>query len=412
MGFSAIFLVPVLYSTAMRYSVLVIIAAIVFCTDAYLFLKPSDQVAAAGASPAVQGQILYDTTRIVELLKALLLLRTTSTPASPFTIPLIATSTPRTASPASTTPSKTVVTKPAPQAPALPAQDPTQKTLGLVLPSLRSALVNIVCLPTKPGTLRGISGSGIMVSPHGVILSVAHVAQYELLAEARPDLIICTVRTGSPAVTAYKALPIYVSSAWVSQHADTISSSEPRGTGENDFALLAITASSGGTALPSSFPYVSISAATPEVKDPVVIVSYGAEFLTSARIQNDLFPTLVFGAIQDRFTFGTNTIDLISLGGGAAAQQGSSGGGVANAAGQLTGLITTSTNDASLQSRDLHAITTAYLVRAFKAESGTDIRAYLASSDTNGLVSSYTAQANKLAELLVSANRLAIHGSN
>jgi hypothetical protein len=406
MGFSAIFLGTVLYSTAMRYTVLAIIAAVVFSANAYMFLKPSTQTAAAGASPAIQGQILYDTSRIIELLRSLLSLRSAATPPTPFTIPLLATSAPRTAVVATTTSSKKDVAKPVSATTTTPAQDPTQKTLGLVLPSLRSALVNIICIPTKPGTLRGISGSGVMVSPRGIVLTVAHVAQYELLAEARPDLITCTVRTGSPAVAAYKAAPVYVSSAWISQHADTISSSEPRGTGENDFALLAITATNSGTALPSSFPYVSISNTAPEIKDPVVIGSYGAEFLTSARIQYDLFPTLVFGAIQDRFTFDTNTVDLISLGGGAAAQQGSSGGGVLTTSGLLTGLITTSSNSTSLQSRDLHAITTPYLQRAFRAESGTDLNAYVTNSDTNGLVTSYASQAKKLADVLVTANSL------
>jgi hypothetical protein len=114
----------------------------------------------------------------------------------------------------------------------------------------------------------------------------------------------------------------------------------------------------------------------------------------------------VFGAIKDRFTFDTNTVDLISLGGGAAAQQGSSGGGVLTTSGLLTGLITTSSNSTSLQSRDLHAITTPYLQRAFRAESGTDLNAYVTNSDTNGLVTSYASQAKKLADVLVTANSL------
>ncbi|MDB5265434.1 MAG: hypothetical protein JWM39_147 [Parcubacteria group bacterium] len=401
----------------MRLRILAIIAALMFSASAaYFFIGSSNQLAAAETSNTAQTTILFDTSRIVELLKQLLSIRNAT--RATVTIPFATTS--------SSTPSKTVsvatttpVKKPAaaagtsaplpasaPAPAATSAQSPTQTALGLALPNLRSALVNIICLPNNVGPLRGISGSGIIIDPRGIILTVAHVAQYELLAEARPDLMTCYVRTGSPAVNEYKAAPIYVSSNWISLNSKTISSASPTGTGENDFALLAITGSNTSASLPSTFSFVPLANVISTVGDPVVIGSYGAEFLTTARIEADLFPTLVYDTVQDRFTFGTNTVDLISLGGGAAAQQGSSGGGIANQNGQLVGLITTSSSGSDINTRDLHAITTSYLQRAFKLESGSDLTSYITSTNSTALVAAYASKATQLANTLLSANNL------
>lgn len=392
----------------MRVTILAIFAAILVSTwTAYFVLVPASSLqAAVGASVNTQqNSIIFDASRIVELLKALIAARSTQTGPA-VTIPY-ATTTP--AAPAvkpqaTSTPAK----KPVVTAPVTPSvqEPPTQRALELALPNLRSALVNIVCLPVNPGTLHGVSGSGIIIDPHGIILTVAHVAQYEILAQARPDLMKCFVRTGSPASLAYRAQPIYISTSWISQNAQTISSASPQGTGENDYALLAITSSDTSTPLPSAFPYVPLATTPPNVNEQVVIGSYGAEFLTSTRIRSDLFPTLVFGSVHDRFTFHADTVDVISLGGGAAAQQGSSGGGIENSSGQLIGLITTSSSGASLASRDLHAVTSTYLQRAFKQESGFDLNSYIASASPMILANAYVVQEGRLASTLTKANGL------
>ena len=94
---------------------------------------------------------------------------------------------------------------------------------------------------------------------------------------------------------------------------------------------------------------------------PVVIASYGAQFLEQSQVQSALFPTVVFGSVKDIFTFATNTIDVLALGGSAAAQEGSSGGGVSDAAGKLVGTITTSTTKGTTDTRSLSAITASYI---------------------------------------------------
>jgi hypothetical protein len=229
------------------------------------------------------------------------------------------------------------------------------------------ALVNIICyVPLRSG-LHSISGSGVFINSKGVILTNAHIAQYFLLADRGAD---CVVRTGSPAADRYDAALIYIPSAWLRDNATALSESQPSGTGERDFALLAVTKSATSASLPAAFPSVPLALLPPAKNAPVVIASYGAQFLQSSQVQNALYPTVVFGSVKDLFTFVKNTVDVIALGGSAAAQEGSSGGGVADASGELIATITTSTVEGATETRSLDAITASYIRGEYASETG------------------------------------------
>jgi S1-C subfamily serine protease len=227
--------------------------------------------------------------------------------------------------------------------------------------------VNIICYVPLGSALHSISGSGVFIDSKGIILTNAHVAQYFLLADKGAS---CTIRTGSPAADSYKAALIYLPATWVSANADILTTIEPSGTGEYDFAFLAVTKSVTRNALPASFPFVPLASSPPGTGTPIVIASYGAQFLESSQIQYSLSPTVVFGSVKDIFTFKANTIDVLALGGSAAAQEGSSGGGVADASGSLVGTITTSTTKGATDTRSLDAITTSYIRSAYASETG------------------------------------------
>ena len=134
---------------------------------------------------------------------------------------------------------------------------------------------------------------------------------------------------------------MFISPAWISANSAVLSESAPSGDGEHDYALLAITGSAsgstslttGGAALPTIFPAIPLASVAPTTNEPVVIASYGAQFLQSAQIQSSLYPTIVYGSVKGVYTFDTETPDIIALGGSAAAQEGSSGGGVAGTSG-------------------------------------------------------------------------------
>ncbi|MHB1769593.1 MAG: S1 family peptidase [Minisyncoccota bacterium] len=265
--------------------------------------------------------------------------------------------------------------------------------------ALRNALVNIICYVPAGSGLHSISGSGVFIDPKGIILTNAHVAQYFLLADRG---VSCTIRSGSPAVSRYSARLIFISSAWVHANAGVLSEMAPSGTGEYDFALLAIDTSVTTDPLPDPFPFVPLAAAPPAPLTPVVIASYGAQFLDPTQVQSSLFPTIVFGSVKSVFTFGVNTVDVLALGGSAAAQEGSSGGGVSNAAGELVGTITTSTVQGATATRSLSAITASYIRAEYASETGQALNLLLAES-TSTAIANFAPQMPALESILTAA---------
>ena len=318
----------------------------------------------------------------------------------------------------STTPEVTgifgpVATSSVPVAPSLPRKPITppalapllpeapQSDLGVTLTKLRGAIVNIICI-SKDSKIRSMSGSGVLFDPKGLILTNSHIAQYYLVRDALPKgTITCTIRTGSPAQAAYRAEPVYVSSQWVSANPRTLATLGAKGTGEHDFAVLAITASATPLPLPGSFPYIQLSRGEPAQGTELAIGTYGAQALSSKQIQDSLFPTLVLAKVKNRFSFDNAAIDLIALNGTAASQQGSSGGAVANAKGELVGIVTTSTQSGDIASRETRAVTVTHMRSSFKRDSGEDFDAYFKNGSIKDFVEVFTDDSARLGTFLV-----------
>ncbi|MBU2329967.1 serine protease, partial [Patescibacteria group bacterium] len=270
------------------------------------------------------------------------------------------------------------------------------KALALALGRLRTSIVNIICVSENP-RLRSVSGTGTLFDSRGLILTNAHIAQLFVLKDALPkDKIECVIRTGSPARASYTASLAYISSNWLAKHPDTLILERPRGTGEDDIAVLAITGTVSGGTFPFSFSHVPLSDSEPFLDQEVSVGGYPAQTLTNAQISTSLYPTLVFASIEDRYTFTDTSFDLMSLGGSAAAQSGSSGGGVVNTDAELIGLITTSSTQGELFSRDLRAITNGHIRRSFSADTGRSFDAYFASKSPQQLVADFKAQSEIL----------------
>jgi hypothetical protein len=287
-------------------------------------------------------------------------------PSVPFT-PL-----PPLAPPVFTIPTTTTATVPTPS--VIPEVDANLSDEAL----LRAAIVNVICLPG--GGLRGSSGTGVVVDPRGVVVTVAHVGQNFLLRDyPEEDAGTCYIRTGSPAKNAYSAELIYVSPSWLEDNETTFLDSRPRGTGEDDFAFLVITGTITSSPLPSRFAYIPLSPADTDIDvgDRVGTGSYAAEFLTSSEVRSSLYPTIKFADIDDVFTFDRTTVDIFSVAAGSAAQEGSSGGAVINRDGYLIGLITTRTTRTDLSLRTLQALTMDHLRRSFRRDMGENLDSYL-----------------------------------
>ncbi len=244
--------------------------------------------------------------------------------------------------------------------------------------SARATLVNILCLPTEGGS-EGVSGSGVIIDPRGVILTNAHVAQYVLLAESGKIDLSCVARTGSPAQARWTLETLYLPSVWVDIHAGDIKSNvRATGTGEHDYALLRVNGSIDGSPL-SPFPSLPID--TRETigfqDDQVLVASYPAEF-SNALSRSGFYSVSSYSTIKQLMTFASGSIDVYSLGGIIVAQNGSSGGAVVNLWGRLIGVVVTTSAGATTGERDLHALTLNYIDRDLKAQTGHDIGDILA----------------------------------
>ena len=280
---------------------------------------------------------------------------------------------PKEVAPPPTTPAATATVVPV-AATVLPISATTLSS-DHVSAELHGALVNILCVGViGRGSPRLISGSGVFINPKGIILTNAHVAQYFLLDNRGID---CAIRTGEPATVSYTAALIFISGAWLTANPGVITETLPTGTGEYDFALLAVTDSATKSPLPATFPAVSLATTPPAVGTPIVIASYGSQFLNQNQLRSALLQTFVFSSVKDVLTFGTNTVDVLALGGSSAAQEGSSGGGIIDASGTLIGIITTSTVKGATSTRSLNAVTASYIRAEYARETGHSIERLL-----------------------------------
>lgn len=281
-------------------------------------------------------------------------------------------------------PKSTPTLAPVPESkPAAPTVAQTNSALDVAAITLRNALVNIICYAPEKSGLHSISGSGVFIDPKGIILTNAHIAQYFLFADRGAD---CYIRAGSPAVATYDASLVYISPSWLKANTNVLTQALPTGTGEYDFALIAVTKSATSTsALPSSFPSLPLATMPPDIGTPIAIATYGAQFLEPSQILSGLFPTVVFGSVKDVFTFETNTVDVLALGGSAAAQEGSSGGGVVDVTGKMIGTITTSTVTGTTDKRSLTAITASYIRAEYASETGKALDLLLAQSTATSI---------------------------
>jgi hypothetical protein len=280
----------------------------------------------------------------------------TSTPSQPSTTtPKTVAKKPVAAKPASTTP--TAVSTPLP-----PLISPEEaNTLA------RASIVNILCTSVGGGTVRSISGSGVIIDTRGIILTNAHIAQYFLLKDyPSANSVDCVVRIGSPAEPRYHAVLLYLPAAWIDANASQIKAEHGTGTGENDYAFLQITSTTNpASALPASFTNIGMAAYNPNTGDAVLIAGYAAGFLEGLTIEKNLYATSAFSNIGRLYTFDDPThVDVISLGGTVVSQGGSSGGAVVRTYdGKLAGIVATATAGETTAERDLRAITIGYINR-------------------------------------------------
>ena len=226
--------------------------------------------------------------------------------------------------------------------------------------------VNLYCRLKAGKTIYSSTGTGVVINERGVILTNAHVAQYFLLAKEKGRVSgWCGVRTGSPADEAYTADVLYIPSTWISTNLSLISEERPRGSGENDFALLYITGAEKKKTVPTSFSYLPLALTTPKEGDSVKVAGYPTNGLSFSDVRNRMTFAVATSTVQgvQGFAVGSRE-DVFTLASSTLAQYGVSGGPVVDASGTLVGIVSAKSADR------LRAVSTSYIDRSIQAQTG------------------------------------------
>lgn len=234
------------------------------------------------------------------------------------------------------------------------------------------ALVNIFCSYTTNTYTKTTTGTGFVIDTKGVVLTNAHIAQFLLLEGLQGDTK-CTIRTGNPAIAMYEADLLYISPAWVREHARSINEEAPTGTGERDYALLYITSVLNDTTDPDGFvalPFNQAVLTLDSLNTEVLATGYPAKFILDNGIHLPLIPKQATTTIGELMTFGSNLVDIFTIRGSTLGEHGSSGSPVVDAQGKAIGMISTRGDDARFGNGSLRAISISYIDRTITEETG------------------------------------------
>lgn len=232
----------------------------------------------------------------------------------------------------------------------------------------KEVTVKIRCTQTTDTHKRSISGTGFLINPTGVIMTNAHVAQFLLLKDLDTlGTTECTATVGTDESTSFALGLLYISPTWLLEHASLIASAEPKGTGENDFALVHITNQpTDGADFPFLPPATNPLSKTIKGKT-VTLVGY-------PRQEDKTAPQLITTTtITDLYTFGGGYADILTLASSTLGYKGASGGPVIDEYGRAIGIMTTKDAGTTI----LNAITMAHVDRGLRSEIGFDLASYL-----------------------------------
>ncbi len=281
-----------------------------------------------------------------------------------------------------------------------PVLKTTEKGVALDRSLEEDVVVNIVCVNRSNNAISILTGSGVVVSPSGIILTNSHVANAFLFNEKnKSSFKDCTVRRENIPTYGFNAELVYLPEDWLKENLHFFNEADPRGSGENDYALLAITSNTNPVlSLPDSFEYVDLVTSENSINKNLDIVVAAYPGLNSGvfSIDSNARFKKADSYIDDLITFKKSTIDVVATGPNPVAKRGSSGGGVF-LQNKLLGIV--STTDVSDKGMFINAITMPYIIRDFGEDKKTSFQDFIR-SDKNTLISNFKKEESSLKTLI------------
>lgn len=246
--------------------------------------------------------------------------------------------------------------------------------------SIQNAVVNIMCLEKTKSYTRLSTGSGVIVSPSGIVLTNAHVAfPFLQTKQFDDDTYSCSIRPENIPNYGYNAELVYFPLDWLRRNKFIMSDPSPVGTGEKDYAFLIITTPLGPTPKSPTFAHASTNVNLSSLQTNTEVIAAGYPGLNSGVFEIDSSPGLQIAKtyIVDFFTFSGRTYDVLQTGTNNVAKRGSSGGGIFKED-RLYGLIVTTNSNG--QGSYINALTIPYIKRDFENDTGIVFDDFLYSS--------------------------------
>ena len=225
--------------------------------------------------------------------------------------------------------------------------------------SPRDAVLNIVCLERNGRSLSLTTGSGVIISKSGYVLTNAHVAQFMLNQDQ--SNIDCELKHSEHSSMSFRATVQYIPSEWK----DSSRVKATTGTGENDYAILKIIGPGPTGIMLSHFPFISPQTNDKYIEEgnDILLIAYPGKNTGDFDVDGSLSLISDVSSIQEIFTFGTTSPDVFSSDVSPIAKQGSSGGAVVDN-GRLLGIIVTTNKTPS--GTVINAISLDYIDRSLK----------------------------------------------
>lgn len=232
------------------------------------------------------------------------------------------------------------------------------------------SIVHIRCIEELNGKTQKITtGSGVIISSSGLILTAAHVA-----SQVYKSTNNCYIKIGNPASGNYPIKVVFIDQNWSKKAVET---------GESDIAMLQIDSERLDKKDVSSINNASYAILSPistvNQNESISIKSYPTDSYGKYGVLTALPRKSESNSIYSLYNFNgsiSSTFDLIETQASALGQSGASGGGIFNNQGQLIGIISNTVPSDILIKNKIRAISIKYIESEISRVTGNSIYNY------------------------------------